>query len=132
LTAAAVWSAGGTAPAATAAAGPRAESPRGYNHRAVLPEEFLASSVCIHGSRSSGTGGQDVAYQHSSYSSSTATAVAGGRSDSAAAAADARYAELLARLQMFMPALSAAASPAGDFESTWQVVKVGGQVVAWC
>jgi hypothetical protein len=40
--------------------------------------------------------------------------------------ADARYAELLARLQTFMPALRAATQPDVDFESTWQLVKVGG------
>lgn len=39
-------------------------------------------------------------------------------------AADARYAELLARLQHFLPALRAAASTGIDFESTWTVVKV--------
>jgi hypothetical protein len=38
--------------------------------------------------------------------------------------AEARYAELLARLQTFMPALRAAACGGIDFEGTWQVVKV--------
>jgi hypothetical protein len=46
--------------------------------------------------------------------------------------ADARYAELLARLQTFMPALRAAAQPDVDFESTWQLVKVGGGRTCQC
>jgi hypothetical protein len=44
----------------------------------------------------------------------------------ASESADARYAELLARLQTFMPALRAAADGDIDFETTWQLLKVLG------
>jgi hypothetical protein len=46
--------------------------------------------------------------------------------------AEARYAELLARLQTFMPALRAAVCGGIDFEATWQVVKVRHEYTPLC
>jgi hypothetical protein len=60
-------------------------------------------------------------------SSGGAAAAAGGNSSSSSSnSGDYRYSELIFRLQQFLPALKAAdgSGPAGDFESTWELIKV--------
>jgi hypothetical protein len=58
--------------------------------------------------------------------SSGGAAAAGGNSSSSSNSGDYRYSELIFRLQQFVPALKAAdgSGPAGDFESTWELIKV--------
>jgi hypothetical protein len=95
----------------------------------------LASTGSITAMNSSSFSGAAAAAAASNSSSSTMSGgvgagrlSAGGRSGSggSSSSGDYRYSELIFRLQQFLPALKAAdgSGAVGDFESTWELIKV--------
>jgi hypothetical protein len=80
----------------------------------------IASSSSVAGG-ANGTAGRSAGSLAGVRTSSDGAA--GGNNSSSS---DYRYSELIFRLQQFLPALKAAdgSGPAGDFESTWELIKV--------